>query len=72
MGRTYRHQGQHWIILITDTGRSLIVPFDAVTDLKKITIVKERLPKITSSLQNKKRFTAIEKLILATLSSLNN
>jgi hypothetical protein len=72
MGRTYRHHGQHWIILITETGRSLIVPFDAVTDLKKITIVKDKLPSISSSFENKKRFTAIEKLILKTLSSLNN
>ncbi len=72
MGRTYRHHGQHWVILITDTGRSLIVPFDAVTDMKKVTILREKLPKITSSFQNKQRFTAIEKLILATLSSINN
>jgi len=72
LGRTYRHNGQNWIILITDGGRSLIVPYEAVSNLMKITIIKEKLPKITSSIQNKKRFTAIDKLILATLSSINN
>ncbi|MEJ5963039.1 hypothetical protein [Pedobacter immunditicola] len=72
MGRTYRHHGQHWIILITDMGRSLIVPFDTVTNLKKITVVKEKLPVISTSFQHKKRFTAMEKLILATLSVVNN
>jgi hypothetical protein len=71
MGRTYRHHGQKWIILITDTGRSLIVPFDAVSNLQKITVLKEKLPAITSTLQNKKRFTDIEKLILSTLSDIN-
>lgn len=71
MGRTYRHNGQHWIILITDAGRSLIVPYNTVSDLKKISVVKEKLPKITSTFEHKKRFTAIEKLILSTLTSIN-
>jgi hypothetical protein len=71
MGRTYRHNGQQWIILITDTGRSLIVPFHSVNNLQKITILKNRLPAITSSFQHKKRFTDVEKLILGTLSTIN-
>ncbi|MET3115481.1 hypothetical protein AAKU52_003230 [Pedobacter sp. CG_S7] len=72
LGRTYRHSRQNWIILITDDGKSLIVPYEAVSNIMKISIIIEKLPKITSTIQNKKRFTAIDKLILATLSSLNN
>ncbi len=71
MGRTHRVNNQQWIVLITDMGKSLIVPFDSVRNLKKVTMVKEKLPAISTTIQKKKRLTAIEKLIIATLSTIN-
>ncbi len=71
IGRTYRHNGQNWIILITDTGRSLIVPFHSVNNLQKITILKEKSPAITVSFQNKKILSVMEMEIMSTLSMVN-
>lgn len=70
LGRTYTSNGQNYAIVITEHVGGFRVKFDDLTNLKTLEL-PNYIPPITSAVQNKKRLTIIEKLILESIISIN-
>ena len=72
LGRTCINNGLNSVAIITESGSLLLIPFDEVKDLKKLSIIgRDIVPPITSTLYNKADITIDERLIVEVLKSIN-
>jgi hypothetical protein len=72
IGRTCMLDGQKTLAIVTESGALQLVLFDSVQSPKKLTIINNTKPRITTSFFQKPKITASEKLIIDALNSINN
>lgn len=72
IGRTILRHNIKCVSLVTENGDRLVVHFNMIEDIKKINITETLKPSITSSIEKKKSHSAIDKLIMETLKSINH
>ena len=72
IGRTCINSGHNSVAITTEFGALLLIPFNEVLNLKKLSIIgRDISPPITSTLYNKADITIDERLIVEVLKSIN-